>query len=220
MKSYLIDNLSLFEYNGKASQPKIPNKIISIEDSAFSDCETITSLKIPNCVTFIGPYAFARCYNLTSIEIPNSVDTICNFAFVKCISLSNIKIPSSVTYIGYNAFDEIKQVKTQYNANGSLRAFKGFKQDWTCRDFKYKVGESYHKDGKIQCCYKGFHACTNPLNVFNYYYGDLRHLHFAEVELSGKMDREDDKVAASDIRIVRELSLTELVEIYHSMEKV
>jgi len=57
------------------------------------------------------------------------------------------------------------------------------------------------------------------LAVFNYYGGDLDNLCFAEVELSGKMDREYDKIAASDIKIVRELTARELAKIYNSMEK-
>jgi hypothetical protein len=57
--------------------------------------------------------------------------------------------------------------------------------------------------------------------VFTYYYGDLNKLRFAEVELSGTVDMDwvDDKVAASDIKIVRELTLQDLVKIYNSMEK-
>jgi hypothetical protein len=69
------------------------------------------------------------------------------------------------------------------------------------------------------CCKNGFHACPNPLDVFNYYSGDLSKLHFCEVELSGEMDWFGDKYAASDIRIIRELSVKELADIYNSMEK-
>ena len=42
---------------------------------------------------------------------------------------------------------------------------------------------------------------------------------FAEVELSGEVSWADDKVAASDIKIIRELTLQELFDIYNSMEK-
>ena len=82
----------------------------------------------------------------------------------------------------------------------SLRAFKAFHEDWTCRGFKYNIGKAYHQDGKIKCCSNGFHACCNPLAIFGYYYGDMTKRCFAEVELSGEVSWADDKVAASDIK--------------------
>jgi len=218
MKSYIIENSILREYQGKASQPTIPNDITEIDNFAFNSCYTIISIKIPSSVRRIGYRTFAVCKNLTSVEIPNSVKKIDNGAFSDCKSLASIKIPNSVSYIGFYAFHGIKIVKSQYN-NGKLRAFKAFNKNWTCRDFKYAVGQSYHQDGKIECCRHGFHACPNPLAVFNYYAGELNKLRFAEVELSGEIDWGYDKVAASDIKIVRKLSLTDLVEIYNSMEK-
>lgn len=219
MKSYKIENGLLYEYNGKASQPKIPNGITEIGDYAFSGCINIKSINFPYGVTRIGSSAFFCCHSLTSIDIPNGVKTIGSLSFANCERLSNIKIPNSVTYIGTNAFNCIKQVKHQHNANGSLRAFKAFKYDWTCRGFQYKVGKSYHQDGIIQVCANGFHGCPNPLDVFNHYDGNLSGLRFAEVEMSGELDFRADKVAASDIKIVRELTATELSDIYNSMKK-
>lgn len=127
MKSYKIENGLLYEYNGKASQPKIPFGITEIGDYAFSYCINIKSINFPYGVTRIGSSAFFGCHSLTSIDIPNGVKTIGSLTFANCVSLSNIKIPNSVTFIGCNAFDGIKQVKSQHNANGSLRAFKAFK---------------------------------------------------------------------------------------------
>jgi hypothetical protein len=221
MKRYNIENGVLIAYIGNAVQPQIPNGITEIGDCAFLDCMNITIAKIPNGVKRIGHSVFSGCFSLTSIDIPNSVKTIDSLAFLNCVSLQNITIPNSVSYIGYNAFDGIRKVKTQYNANGSLRAFKGFKfnNGLTCRGFRYEVGKSYHQDGIIQCCKNGFHACTNPLDVFNHYEGFLDGLRFAEVEMSGDLDFRSDKVAASDIKIVRELSAIELADIYNSMEK-
>lgn len=219
MKTFIVDNDVLVEYNGNSARPRIPKDVTEIGDWAFYNCDNITSIKIPNSVRKIGNFAFRSCFNLTHINIPNSVTEIGCAAFVGCYNLTSIKIPNSVTYIGFCAF-EVKKVKPQYNANGSLRAFKAFFHDWSCRnDFHYEIGKSYHQNGKIICCHKGFHACTNPLDIFDYYYGNLYALHFAEVELSGRMDKDFDKVAASDIRIVRELTISELAEIYNNMEK-
>ena len=214
----VIDSYAFSDCTGMTSI-EIPNSVTSISYSAFYGCENLTSIKIPNSVKIIGSSAFYGCENLTSIKIPNSVTKIGELAFYGCENLASINIPDSITFIDYSAFEGIKKVKPQYKSNGTLRAFKGFHSDWTCRGFKYKIGKSYHQDGNIKCCENGFHACPNPLDVFNYYNGKLNNLRFAEVELSGEMDWKEDKVAASDIRIVRELTLSELAEIYNSMEK-
>ncbi|MBR4885855.1 MAG: Ig-like domain-containing protein [Muribaculaceae bacterium] len=68
----------------------IPNSVTSIENDAFSSCESLTSIEIPNSVTSIGDYAFSQCSSLTSIEIPNSVTRIGNYAFYLCESLTKI----------------------------------------------------------------------------------------------------------------------------------
>ena len=203
------------------SSINIPDSVFIIDDYAFNSCENLKSIKIPNSVTLIGHCAFANCTNLNSIEIPNSVEHIGDMAFAGCKNITNMQIPSSVICIGNYVFDDFIKIKPQYNPNGSLRAFKAFNKDWTCREFQYEVGESYHQDGEIKCCKNGFHACCNPLSVFNYYYGYLDNLHFAEVELSGDMvwDFTNEKTAASDIRIIRELTVSELMDIYNSMEK-
>ena len=82
----------------------IPNSVTSIGNSAFYNCDGLTSIEIPNSVTSIGERAFAFCDGLTSIEIPNSVTSIGNYAFESCSGLTSIEIPNSVTSIGRIAF--------------------------------------------------------------------------------------------------------------------
>ena len=190
MRSYKIDEGVLLEYSGNAAQPSIPKNVTEIGVWAFYYCTTITSIKIPESVTKIGNSAFRGCTNLQNIEIPNSVteigwgafdgcknltsinisDSVTRIddnAFRGCEKLNSINIPNSVSHIGHCAFD-CTIVKPQYNPNGSLRAFKAFFKDWTCRRFQYEVGKSYHQDGNIICCSNGFHACQNPMDIFNY----------------------------------------------------
>lgn len=50
-----------------------------------------------------------------------------------------------------------------------IKAYKAFNTDWTCRGFQYEVGKSYHEDGNISLCNKGFHACLNLFDCFSYY---------------------------------------------------
>ncbi len=76
----------------------------SIGGSAFSGCNSLTSVIIPDSVTSIGEYAFLGCKSLTSVTIPDSVTSIGDCAFKSCTSLTSITIPDSVTSIGGSAF--------------------------------------------------------------------------------------------------------------------
>lgn len=97
-----------------------------------------------------------------------------------------------------------------------IRAVKGFEKDWTCRGFQYEVGKTYTQEGKIETCKNGFHACEEPLKVFEYYSpcddkGNLRK--FAEVEQSGEISNDNDKTASSKIKIKTELSIMDLARL-------
>ena len=94
-----------------------------------------------------------------------------------------------------------------------MKAYKVFNHDWTCRDYQYEVGKSYHCDGKIELCSNGFHACEKASDCFNYYYFDSEN-HVAEVELSGTILTDNDgKSCASDITISKEIDWQTVLKI-------
>ena len=40
-------------------------------------------------------------------------------------------------------------------------AYKVFNPDWTCRGFKYQVGETYEEEASPSVCDRGFHFCKS-----------------------------------------------------------
>ena len=78
--------------------------VTSIGDSAFRDCDSLTSVVIGDSVTYIGHEAFKNCSSLMSVVIGDSVTSIGNFAVDYCSSLMSVVIGDSVTSIGNYAF--------------------------------------------------------------------------------------------------------------------
>lgn len=96
-----------------------------------------------------------------------------------------------------------------------IRGYKGFEKDFICRGFQYEVGKTYEIDGEPKLCERGFHFCTSPLAVFNYYSPTNR---FAIV----KADEDDviydtsansHKAVTRRITIVREITLDEITSL-------
>ena len=80
------------------------NSLVTIGNSAFTNCQNITAIAIPNSVTTLGEKAFSRCLSITSLTISNNITNIPNYAFDDCINLTNVDIPQSVINIGNSAF--------------------------------------------------------------------------------------------------------------------
>ncbi len=94
----------------------------------------------------------------------------------------------------------------------TVKGIKAFNKDMTCRGFQYKEGKTYKTD-KARMCESGFHFCTNPFDVLNYY--DICESEFAEVEASGKIIKQkdgDSKISATEIKIGVRIGLSGFVE--------
>ena len=96
------------------------------------------------------------------------------------------------------------------------KGYKGFRKGFACRGKQYKVGEIYEEHGDEICAPGMMHFCENPGDVLNFYpaidpkTGEPNE--FAEVEAIGRVLKSDKKSAANKLRIVRKISLEELIK--------
>lgn len=94
-----------FYGNKMIKKVTLPENLETIENSAFCDCESLTTIEMPaGSLEAIGDYAFWNCKSLTSIEMPVKVETIGNYAFKGCKSLKTVTFGSDVGQIGSYAF--------------------------------------------------------------------------------------------------------------------
>ena len=119
----------------------IGKNVVEIEEGAFADCHTLTSVTIGENVVRIGGGAFYDCPYLETVywnakaceyagdidshifcEVPrikniyigDSVTQIPDFAFEECVRVASLTISSKVTYIGKYAFVNMKSLKDIY----------------------------------------------------------------------------------------------------------
>ena len=99
----------------------------------------------------------------------------------------------------------------------SIKGYKVFNPDWTCRNFQYEVGKTFEEDVTPKCCDRGFHFCTKASDCFSYY-GFNPENKVAEVLALGTVDTESDdtKCCTNKIQIVREISWQELLTIVNT----
>ena len=96
-----------------------------------------------------------------------------------------------------------------------IKSYKGFNPDLTCRGFQYEVGKEYNHTGAVSACNSGFHACENPIDVLGFYPpcdDNGRPRRYCEVEQSGNIDRGNDKICSSRLRVVAEIGIEGLIK--------
>ena len=59
----------------------MPTSLRSISESAFANCESLTSIEVPKGVTAIGESAFSNCTALTAVILPSTLQTLGGRAF-------------------------------------------------------------------------------------------------------------------------------------------
>jgi hypothetical protein len=101
--------------------------------------------------------------------------------------------------------------KTKAASEEVVTAYKGFKQDLTCRGYQFEIGGTYKHEGEVDACASGFHSCEYPLDVFGYYAPSESR--FAIVKASGQLSRHDDdsKIASATLVVEAEISMPTMI---------
>ena len=100
-----------YRYQGAITIPEsvtyegVTYQVTSIGVSAFSHCDSLTSVVIPNTIKDINAEAFWGCTGLTAITFPGSLIEIAPGAFMDCSGLLSIAIPKNLTNIEPSAFN-------------------------------------------------------------------------------------------------------------------
>lgn len=88
----------------------LPNSLKDIEEGMFIWCEKLNEIRFPEMLESIGKQAFVRCGSLTSVVVPSTVKTIGDAAFSSCGSLENVFIGAALENLGTDVFVSDKKL--------------------------------------------------------------------------------------------------------------
>jgi hypothetical protein len=82
-----------------------------IDEGAFHNCYSLTSIFIPSTVQVIGWGAFKNCHQLRNVELSEGLEFFQDTGFRGCRSLTCIRIPSTVRVIGEKVFKDCRRLR-------------------------------------------------------------------------------------------------------------
>lgn len=100
-------------------------------------------------------------------------------------------------------------------AETTVKGYKVFNPDWTCRGKQYICPGTFEEDGEISVCSKGMHFCKRAADCFNYYTFTPEN-HVAEVIAYGEVVEDGDKYCTNKLEIVREVPWAEVLEVVNA----
>ena len=126
------NEITITDCETSATSVDIPSEIdgipvTSIGDSAFSGCNSLTSIVVPGSVKDIGENAFSKCISLKEAILEEGIETIGIRAFSECKGLEKASLPSSLKSIGIYAFYVCSSLKEINIPSGKIgvSAFDG-----------------------------------------------------------------------------------------------
>ena len=120
----------------KSGSYTIPGTVLSIGESAFSDCTLLNNIVLPLGLTTINYGAFSGCKGLISFKFPASITSIGDMAFNNCTGLTSIYVnnttPIKLSTNSFVFFSVNTSVCVLYVPFGTLANYEAASQ-W--RDF-------------------------------------------------------------------------------------
>lgn len=104
-------------YSGNETDLLIPAtlnglKVEEIEDNAFYQNHSLTSVTIENGIEEIGEKAFYNCTGLTKVTIPDSITEIGDSAFSYCVYLTDVTLGKGIDEISNNCFSHDTRIES------------------------------------------------------------------------------------------------------------
>ena len=90
--------------SGELVSIELPDTIVKIGNSVFSECRNLRHINIPKNLNYFGESVFKGCSSLQHIDIPASIQLIRKSMFCDCSSLKLFIIPPVVKEIQDSAF--------------------------------------------------------------------------------------------------------------------
>ena len=97
----------------------------------------------------------------------------------------------------------------------SIKGYKVFNPDWTCREKQYTCPGTFEESVIPSVYDAGMHFCKRAADCFDYYSFEPSN-HVAEVVAYGVIAEDGDKCATDKLEIVREIPWSELLEIVNT----
>lgn len=124
MEVIVDENIVVYEFNAFDKVYKrtliIPESVSHIGNNVFVLCECFHAVHLPNSLISIGKSAFRASCLCGDVIIPSGVKSIGEKAFCES-EITSITIPDSVTYVGKDAFADLKYLKTIEFPNGVVK---------------------------------------------------------------------------------------------------
>lgn len=200
----------------------LPDTLEFIKSNAF-EYSGLKDIVVPENIEIIESLAFNNCRNLETVDMRGEkLQNIGTMCFGRCHSIDKISIRSAQVVESY-AFDFYNETKNFAKLfRKSQIAYKGFNKDATGISCRLHYYTPFRKETceNPEMCIRGFHACMNPLSVFNYYAGTKKE--YRKVFLEGKIcnsENADTKVCAGEITVSDKIDISEMCRIYSNAPK-
>ncbi len=119
-ETYTVTEVSPYAFeNCQLSAIELPESIISIGESAFYGCTSLSDVTGAEGLISINPNAFYNCSALTSIFIPKTTSTIGDYAFYGCTSLSQVIMEDGIVQESSEENQQTFEDWTSTNHNNS-----------------------------------------------------------------------------------------------------